>query len=106
MAPRWTANWPTKGQELRKIGEFFSAQAAETGVAFSVRIASEVQARVNRELFECAIGNLLANSLAHTPAGGQQNAPGLKRSTAGSASPLRTPAAALPPSTCRTSSTA
>jgi two-component system heavy metal sensor histidine kinase CusS len=59
------------GQELRKIGEFFSAQAAETDVAFSVRIASEVQARVNRELFECAIGNLLANSLAHTPAGGR-----------------------------------
>jgi two-component system heavy metal sensor histidine kinase CusS len=57
--------------ELAKLDEFYQAAAAEA----KVRLVMEVEpvasrADVDRSLFQRAVGNLIANALAHTPAHG------------------------------------
>jgi two-component system heavy metal sensor histidine kinase CusS len=58
------------GPELEAVREFYDAAAAEAGVRLEVRAAGPVSARLDRALLQRAVGNLVANALAHTPAGG------------------------------------
>jgi len=56
------------GSEVRELFDFFDALADERGV----RLAREGSARVrgDRLMIRRALGNLLSNAVAHTPAGG------------------------------------
>jgi two-component system, OmpR family, heavy metal sensor histidine kinase CusS len=58
------------GAELKAVREFYEAAAAEGGVTLVVRASPRVAAAFDRPLFQRAVGNLVANALAHTPAGG------------------------------------
>lgn len=56
--------------ELARVREFYEAAASEAGVALEVEAAPGLVASVDRTLFQRAVGNLVANGLAYTPAGG------------------------------------
>ncbi|MBI3862301.1 MAG: heavy metal sensor histidine kinase [Planctomycetia bacterium] len=56
--------------EIENIREFFEAMANEAGVQLCTEASDPVPASLNRPLFQRAIGNLVSNALAHTPAGG------------------------------------
>jgi len=58
------------GEELAKVVEFYGAAAGERGVDLRVADAPAVRAQLDRTLFQQAIGNLISNAVAHTPAGG------------------------------------
>lgn len=58
------------GQELRKVEAYYEVAAAEVGINLNVSAGEGVYAELDRTLFQQAIGNLLSNALAHTPAGG------------------------------------
>jgi two-component system, OmpR family, heavy metal sensor histidine kinase CusS len=58
------------GQELATVCEFYGLSAAEAGVKLSVEVGEAVRANLDRPLFQRAVGNLVANALAHTPSGG------------------------------------
>ena len=55
-------------EELHRIGEYFEGLAAEAGV--DIRIRGDARVSAERDLFRRAVGNLLANALRYTPAGG------------------------------------
>jgi two-component system, OmpR family, heavy metal sensor histidine kinase CusS len=56
-------------RELEAVREFYEAAAGEAGVRLVVE-AEAGAAELDRTLFQRAVGNLVANALAHTPAGG------------------------------------
>jgi two-component system heavy metal sensor histidine kinase CusS len=56
--------------ELRTVAEFFAPAAAEAGVRLEVQADPGLVVRADRHLLQQAVGNLVANALAHTPAGG------------------------------------
>ena len=56
--------------ELAKLREFYGAAANEAGVRLALRPGPPLAAEVDRTLFQWAVANLIANALAHTPAGG------------------------------------
>ncbi len=58
------------GEQLAKVAAFYEAAAGEGGVELRVVGAAGVRAELDRTLLQQAIGNLISNSLAHTPAGG------------------------------------
>lgn len=58
------------GEELRKVATYYEAAAAEAGIGLAVSAAEGVRAELDRALFQQAVGNLVANAVAHTPAGG------------------------------------
>jgi two-component system, OmpR family, heavy metal sensor histidine kinase CusS len=57
-------------RELKTLAEFYEPAAAERGVRLDVRVPNQLNARLDRALFQRAIGNLVENSLRYTPAGG------------------------------------
>jgi len=58
------------GKELAKVQEFYEAAAGEAGIKLCLATAGALPASVDRTLFQQAIGNLVSNAIAHTPAGG------------------------------------
>jgi two-component system heavy metal sensor histidine kinase CusS len=56
--------------ELVAVQEFYGPAAAEAGVKLAVAAPAGVTANLSRALFQRAVGNLVANALAHTPSGG------------------------------------
>jgi len=56
---------------LGGVREYYEASAAESGISLTTALASEpVIAELDRTLIQRAVGNLIANAVAHTPAGG------------------------------------
>ena len=58
------------GEELRKVQSYYEAAAAEAGVELCLSADAVIHAELDRTLFQQAIGNLISNALAYTPAGG------------------------------------
>jgi two-component system heavy metal sensor histidine kinase CusS len=57
--------------ELARVGEFYQPAATEAGIQMNIQVEpSGGRVEVDVALFQRAIGNLLANALAHTPASG------------------------------------
>ncbi|OWK35610.1 heavy metal sensor histidine kinase [Fimbriiglobus ruber] len=56
--------------ELSAVREFFAPAAAEAGVRLEVEAPPDLIVRGDRQLLQQAVGNLVANALSHTPAGG------------------------------------
>ena len=57
-------------EELEAIRAFYDAAASEDAVDLRVDVPPGVPAELDRTLFRQAVSNLVANALAHTPAGG------------------------------------
>ena len=57
--------------ELRHIREFYEATAQEAGVELLAEPTGPLETRLNRALFQRAVGNLITNAIAHTPRGGK-----------------------------------
>ena len=56
---------------LHGVREYYEASAADGGVSLSTKSGDEpVIAELDRTLMQRAIGNLISNAVAHTPAGG------------------------------------
>ncbi len=58
------------GKELEAVREYYEAPAAEVGVTLTASAPAALPAELDRTLFRQAVGNLVANALAHTPRGG------------------------------------
>lgn len=58
------------GRELSAVHAFYEAAAEDRGVTLTVAAEPQLQARLDRTLFQQAVGNLLSNAIAHTPEGG------------------------------------
>jgi two-component system, OmpR family, heavy metal sensor histidine kinase CusS len=59
------------GRELAAVAEFYEAAASEAGLCLEISVDKPVKAELDRSMFQRALGNLIANALAHTPAGGR-----------------------------------
>lgn len=57
-------------RELQTVVEFYEGSATERAVRLTVDAAPTLEIEADRTLFQRAVGNLIANALAHTPAGG------------------------------------
>jgi two-component system, OmpR family, heavy metal sensor histidine kinase CusS len=56
---------------LGSIREYYDASAAEGGISLTTAVGTEpVIAELDRPLIQRAVGNLVANAVAHTPSGG------------------------------------
>jgi two-component system heavy metal sensor histidine kinase CusS len=58
-------------RELAAVREFYEPAAAEAGIELAVVAQPGLQCRLDRTLFQRALGNLLTNALTHTPRGGR-----------------------------------
>ncbi|MDX5933063.1 sensor histidine kinase [Acidiphilium acidophilum] len=54
---------------IASVLEFYEPTAAETGVSLSEETPDDLVAAFDRTLFQQAVGNLVANAIAHTPGG-------------------------------------
>jgi two-component system, OmpR family, heavy metal sensor histidine kinase CusS len=64
------AEWVDVGSEVERARGFYEAAAEEGGVDLRVERDEPIRTRLDRTLFQRALGNLVANALAHTPRGG------------------------------------
>ena len=55
--------------EFQTLRDFYEASAQELGVTIGLDAAPGITAELDRTLFQRALGNLIENALAHTPAG-------------------------------------
>ena len=70
-APATIEGEPIKvAHELEIIRDYFDTSADEAGLTLSVDCAGDLRTNADRVLFQRAIINLVANSIAHTPRGG------------------------------------
>jgi two-component system, OmpR family, heavy metal sensor histidine kinase CusS len=58
------------GRELAAIEEFYEPLVSDAGLRLSVSCTQGLAAELDRSLLQRAIGNLVANAIAHTPRGG------------------------------------
>jgi two-component system heavy metal sensor histidine kinase CusS len=59
------------GELLGSVREYYEASAAEGGVSLTTTVGPEpIIAELDRTLMQRAVGNLVANAVAHTPPGG------------------------------------
>lgn len=58
-------------KEVEGIRELFAASASEAHVALKVEMDDSVAISADRSLLQRAVGNLVSNAIAHTPAGGE-----------------------------------
>jgi two-component system heavy metal sensor histidine kinase CusS len=58
------------GRELATVRDFYEAAANEAGIDLRLQASDGIMADLDRTLFQRAVGNLIANALAHTPRGG------------------------------------
>jgi two-component system heavy metal sensor histidine kinase CusS len=57
--------------ELAAVREFYEPAAEEAGIELAVSAPPRLACRLDRTLFQRALGNLLTNALTHTPEGGR-----------------------------------
>jgi two-component system heavy metal sensor histidine kinase CusS len=57
--------------ELAVVREFYGPAAEDAGIELSVDAPPRLACRLDRTLFQRALGNLLTNALTHTPEGGR-----------------------------------
>jgi two-component system, OmpR family, heavy metal sensor histidine kinase CusS len=57
--------------ELAAVREFYVPAAEEAGIELAVGAPPRLACRLDRTLFQRALGNLLTNALTHTPEGGR-----------------------------------
>ncbi|HEV3445710.1 MAG TPA: heavy metal sensor histidine kinase [Gemmataceae bacterium] len=58
------------GRELSLVRDFYEAAASEAGIKLQVIAPDGLDAEIDRTLFQRAVGNLIANAIAHTAANG------------------------------------
>lgn len=58
-------------REIEAVCDFFEASATEAGVTLCGEASRPIAFPLERALFQRALGNLIANALAHTPPGGR-----------------------------------
>ncbi len=59
------------GQLLNGVREYYEASAAENGIVLTTSLGDEpIVGDMDRTLIQRAVGNLVSNAVAHTPAGG------------------------------------
>jgi len=57
-------------RELNLLREYYELSVGEAGIRFDVEMPPNLELPVDRALFQRAVGNLIENSIKHTPAGG------------------------------------
>ncbi len=68
-------------RHLSTLHEFFEVDAAEKGISLTVSQVPELFIDGDPQLLQQAIGNLISNAIAHTPAGGQVSVEAERRGT-------------------------
>jgi two-component system, OmpR family, heavy metal sensor histidine kinase CusS len=67
IAPQWL----DIRAELKTIAEYFEGSANASGIVLETNLPSDIKLFADRTLLQRAVGNLLSNAVAHTPAGGR-----------------------------------